>query len=204
MKGMSFSYLDPFLIAFLSFVFSVLYMSLWLTLNSHGLAARSFLQCLSAQLLLPVALVDGQFKRLVVRLRRHAPDVRVAAVADNHVFYEEVQDAVERRGADQDSPRQPPVVIERRQRRRHRRREQDGHAELVREVFLLIQLVAATQGTGRQRRIDFGRGVEQVIAFRTLPIGVAGQPKRPRAVTDGTGKADIHTQPIAQEGKNES
>src|SRR5438128_2239667 len=71
--------------------------------------SRSF-QLLSPNSLLSKAFMNRQLKRFVFCLGWQTTIMSSAAIADNHVFDQQVQNAIKRRRADQDRPCQPLVV----------------------------------------------------------------------------------------------
>src|SRR5438105_3441821 len=129
------------------------------------------LELFAPQALLAIALGDAQFKRLVLVACRHAPVMGLAAVADDDVAYPEVKQPVKKRRADQNHPR-PPLVIEVvRDDRPKARDRQDGQAQPVGEILLLVEFRVATEDTGGQR-VLLRRHVQrqEMIARRALPI----------------------------------
>ena len=111
--------------------------------------------------------MDGQLERRVpFRIDQHAAMLPVAAVADNDILDEEVEDAVERGGPDQDRPGEPPVVEPVGDRRADERPQEDRHPERVGEILLAVEFVVAADGARRQGGVGHrgGDGDEVVAA----------------------------------------
>ena len=120
--------------------------------------------------LLAVALVDGQFKGTVAR-GAEAAVLGAAAVADDDVAHPEVEQPVKKRRADQNDPR-PPLVIEVVWDDRPQARDrQDGQAQPVGKILLLVEFRVATEDTGGQC-VFLRRQVQrdEMIARRALPF----------------------------------
>lgn len=126
------------------------------------------LYLLAAQAFLPVAFVNRQLERLMLRSRREAAIVRLTAVADHDILDPQIQQAIDRGRADQNGPRQPRFVEPIRHGRSQAGQDENGHAQAVRKILLLVQLMVAANGADRQGGI---RGnVQQMIAVRALPF----------------------------------
>src|SRR5579859_2979238 len=149
------------------------------------------LMLLGAYPLLAIALTDRQLE-WTMRVGRGEPLVmRIAAVAHHGIADRQVQDPVDHRRADQDGPRKPFIVPEIRVNRREAGDDEDGHAEPVWEVLLLVELGTAADHAMGQRPVG-GGDVLAVVAAGALPVHGNARVQARRAVADGTGEQDKH------------
>jgi len=132
-------------------------------------------QLFAPQLFLAIALLDAELKRLVRVAGPAAAVLSTAAVTHQHVPYQQIEQAVESRGAEQDRPRQPFHVQCVRHHRSQTGAGEDGQPERVWKILLLIKLLVAAYQTRGQNTAWFLLGNSQCLfASRTFPFAGTG------------------------------
>src|SRR5215475_12507387 len=118
--------------------------------------------------------------------------VGVAAITDEHVADQQVEDAVDQPGADEDRPGQPWQVPELKDKKADKSQHEDADAQPVWEVFLPEQLAVAAHQARRQHRVGLAQML-RVTAGEALPLGRTIDGRLTGHVTLRAREDDLHS-----------
>lgn len=94
--------------------------------------------------LLPILLADGQIEIAVLRIVGHSAELGQATVTDGDVFSGPQEYEIHEKKRDEDSDPPDPRVHRPRDGRQDRARRDQSHSHPLREIFLDVQLLRAT------------------------------------------------------------